>query len=98
MSIKAINWAFEKSSAPDIHRVVLLAIADRADERGMAWPSIEDISRRSGRSPQAVSRSIRWLKDHGQFVEVKTFIGRGYSNTYRLHLLKEPSLMNLVKC
>lgn len=48
-------------------RMVAIALADRVneDDGGRCWPSIADISRRTGLDPRSVQRHIRYLEAEG---------------------------------
>ena len=46
-------------------RMVALALADRVNGDWQAWPSIADLSRRTGLSARAVQRYLRVLEDEG---------------------------------
>ena len=45
--------------------LVLLALADRADDRGVCWPGVKDTARRCRVQPRAVQKSIQRLKARG---------------------------------
>lgn len=53
MSIKAINWAFSLPLPPK-QKLVLLALADYADDAGVCWPSTRMLSKKSGLSLRMV--------------------------------------------
>lgn len=65
------------------HRLVLIALADRADDIGFCWPSVDDIARRSGVARGHISRIVKELEELG-WLEVERFPGggRGLSNRY----------------
>ena len=52
-------WDHSQARGPAHH--VLLAIADRADDDGVAWPSMGDISRRCGVGVATVQRAVTKL-------------------------------------
>lgn len=83
MSIKVTNWAWAHSQSRNGARLVLLAIADRADEDGFAWPSIEDIAERTLLSPRAVQKGILALTDLGE-LKVESGGGRHRRNRYTI--------------
>ena len=40
MSARALNWAYEQKPATAAQKLVLIALADRADQDGTCWPSL----------------------------------------------------------
>jgi hypothetical protein len=63
--------------------LVLLALADRADERGVCWPGKKDIARRCRVLPRAVQRSLRKLESAGAIKTLKQ-AGDHATNKYQL--------------
>jgi hypothetical protein len=62
MSVRVLESAFAGSRARGVDRLVLLAIADRADQEGRAFPSLSDIARRSLINAKNVGRSLTALR------------------------------------
>jgi hypothetical protein len=83
MSIKVTNWVWAKSESRNGARLVMLALADRADDKGFAWPSIEDICERAQLSPRAVQKGIAKLVEIGE-LEVESGGGRRVRNRYQI--------------
>lgn len=83
MSIKVTTWAWAKSESRNGARLVMLALADRADDDGRAWPSIDDLSERTRLSPRAVQKGIAALVEMGE-LEVEPGGGRRVRNRYRI--------------
>ncbi len=76
--------------------LTLLAIADFADDQGVAWPSVAVIARKTRLSPRQVNRVIVELKKTG-WLSVIHGAGRHKSNRYKIifgnagfELLAEP--------
>lgn len=46
-------------------RLVALALADRVNQDGQAWPSLADIARRSGLQTRMVRRHLRLIEEDG---------------------------------
>lgn len=66
MSIEAINWAFEqdiKTSGKE--KLILLVLANYADEDGICYPSISTICKKSSAARDTVFRSINYLIENG---------------------------------
>lgn len=58
-------------------RLVAIAIADRVNGDGQCWPSIADLSRRTGLGERAVQRALRILEDEGVIRRHGQRIGTG---------------------
>jgi|GEM_PF-6013870 len=84
MSVRAMSWVWEHSPTGGNERLVLLAIADTADDNGAnAWPSINTLARKTRLAPRTVQRVISRLRDDGQLY-VEPSAGRGGSNIYTI--------------
>ena len=87
MSVKSSTWAWQqpiKSTA----KLVLLALADHANDDGKCWPGIETVAKKCGISRIAVINNISKLRKSG-FVNSErryTEEGRRTSNVYTLCL------------
>lgn len=68
MSVKAMNAVFDHSDARLGSRLVLLAIADNADDYGVAWPGIKELARKAKLSERAVQYAIEDLSALGEVV------------------------------
>jgi hypothetical protein len=58
VSIRAIQAVWDRSTVGGSLRLLLLALADFADEDGYSWPSVETLSKRAGRTERHVRRLI----------------------------------------
>lgn len=83
MSIKVTNWVWARSESRNGARLVMLALADRADDDGKAWPSIEDLCERTLLSPRAVQKGIAKLVEIGE-LKVESGGGRRVRNRYTI--------------
>lgn len=83
MSVKVISWVWEASASVGNERLVLLAIADRASDDGLAWPDQDEISRKTRLSRRTVQRSIASLEAIG---ELSVERERGEVNRYRVQM------------
>lgn len=88
MSVKVMSWVMESSRAAGSDRLVLLAIADCADDEGRnAWPSIPTIAAKARVSTRTVHRSIESLLELGELRRIRGGgrMGRGgCSNAYEV--------------
>lgn len=85
MSIKAMTWAWSLEELPLKESVVLLALADQANDEGLCWPSQETLAKKSRGSVRSVKRAIKFLRDAGLVETIirATPAGRK-SNYYRV--------------
>lgn len=75
MSIRLMAAVWELHLTP-VEKLVFLAIADCANDEGLAWPSIATIRRKSNVSERTVQRSIRSLEAAGHLSR-KEVAGKG---------------------
>lgn len=88
MSIKAINWAWDQQLPPN-SKLILMAIADAADEEGNCWPKIKTIAKKCSVSQRTVQRALKDFISNN-FISVTarySHEGRQVSNNYRLSYL-----------
>ena len=91
MSVHATSWAWQQQVGDKGAKLVLLKLADQANDDFEAWPSRKTLARECelGDGPaglQAVKRALRHLRDAG-FIEIEERrdpSGRQTSNTYRI--------------
>jgi hypothetical protein len=81
MSIRMMSAVWELA-LPAFEKLVLLALADCANDEGECWPSIATLKRKTGAGERTIQRAIRALELEG-VVERKETIGKG--NRYWLH-------------
>lgn len=87
MSVKALTWAFDQPiSATD--KVVLLALADHANENAVCWPSIALLVQRAHVGERTVQRALQSLEDGGFIFRERRQRENGSdtSNLYRLNM------------
>ncbi len=105
MSVHVSSWAW-KQPVPDVGtKIVLVKLADNANDDGICWPSQRTLAEECGMGLRTVNRKIAWLlenglltaKDRGHRSSVYTLLIRQpgvmpESNTPTVAVLKEPSL------
>ena len=62
MSIRVMTQVWEHSSQEHGNLLVLLAIADFADDAGRAFPSVETLAKKARLSERQVQRAIKELR------------------------------------
>jgi hypothetical protein len=55
----SVCWKIELQPSP---KLVLISLADQANDDGVCWPSVRTIGRRTGLSPRRISYWIGWLE------------------------------------
>ncbi len=80
MSLDATRWAWEQK-VKGTHKLVLLSLADRADERHACYPSVERLTADTGLNRKTVMDAISELEESG-LISVDRLTGSG--NRYRL--------------
>jgi hypothetical protein len=65
MSVKAIAWVLEQQELKGSQKLVMIALADRCNESGMCWPSVERIARAASLSKRSAQRVLGDLEKDG---------------------------------
>jgi hypothetical protein len=71
VSVAATSWVWDKSEAQGADLLVLLALADYADERGNCYASWAKLQAKTRLSRSTVIRSLHRLQESAQLEEVK---------------------------
>ncbi len=86
MSVRVMAWVWAESKAEPTDRLVLLAIADCANDAGAdAYPSMAALTKKTGLHERSVQRSLARLVAIGELV-VQPNAGPRGCNRYRLPL------------
>jgi DNA-binding transcriptional ArsR family regulator len=87
MSIKAMNWAWQPSLKFG-EKLILLALADHADNDGYCWPGTRGIAEKCDMSRPTLHKHLNMLREMKLLcIERRTdSAGRTISNGYQLHL------------
>ncbi|MGR9087306.1 MAG: helix-turn-helix domain-containing protein [Gammaproteobacteria bacterium] len=80
MSVDATRWAWQQTVKPT-QKLILLSLADRADEHFVCYPSIQRIIRDTGFDRKTVIRALQALEADGL---IETIRALGEVNHYRL--------------
>lgn len=81
MSVRLMSAVFESTTLAPTERLIMLALADHADDEGRCYPSILRLCQRTGLSERAVQTNIKKLVDRG-YVRIVRGGGKGNSNLY----------------
>jgi len=76
MSIKLMTAVWDREDLSSTQKLVLLALADWANDDGLCWPSIERVAKKSSLKKRAVQLAIRSLEEM-QFIRREEVIGKG---------------------
>lgn len=76
MSIKLMSAVWERSDISSTQKLVLLALADWANDDGLCWPSIDRLAQKTGMAGRSVQRIIRDLEQTG-LVKRDEVVGKG---------------------
>ena len=80
MSWRVSRHVWDHTRVTGLTRYVLVALADRANTRGRAWPSLADLVRRTGLCRRTVIKCIAEARRQGELLVEHT----GRHNTYEI--------------
>lgn len=66
MSIKAMQWVFEHSRATGSARVLMLAIADRANDDGVCWPDKANLAKKVNVTERTIIKLVQQCEELGE--------------------------------
>lgn len=84
MSLRLMSAVWDLQTESHTQKLVLLALADNANDEGVCWPSIATIAKKCNLTKRSVQLQIRKL-EKGRLLKVKSEPFR--SNTYHLTVL-----------
>lgn len=76
MSIRIMTAVWERTDLSSTQKLVLLALADWANDEGLCWPSINRLAVKASMAGRSIQRIIRELEDAG-FVRRDEVTGKG---------------------
>lgn len=91
MTIRAMNWAWGIELPPAM-KLVLLKLADRANDDGECWPGMDVVAEACGVSKASMIRYIQKMEEMGlvRVSKRKGDDGRQQTNVYTLNMDWEP--------
>lgn len=84
MSIRVMTDVWDNGPEDRSELLVLLALADFADDHGRCWPSVETIGRKARMGERGVQKVLRRLEDAG-WITTQVNGGRSGVNFYFIH-------------
>jgi hypothetical protein len=92
MSWQATAWAIRQTTGAARRKVLLLALANYADENGVCWPSQETLARDTEQSVDTVQRQLNVLEKlkHIQRERMPKRRGQWQGHRYKLPLQTDP--------
>lgn len=94
MSIRVMSAVWEMD-LPAKSKLVLLALADCANDEGLAWPSIATIARKCGCDQRTVQRNLRDLESAG-LIAREEVTGKGCRYRFSPRQIATPGKMSPV--
>lgn len=90
MSVKVMAAVWECDALDASERLVMLSLADHADDSGRCYPSIARLCRRTSMSDRGVQKVLARLVERG-FIAIQQNAGQGGANLYRITATPEHS-------
>ena len=84
MSIQAVSYVLQRSAARRHDRLVLVSLANHANDRAESWPSVQTICHEAGISRRSVQRSLRRLQEADEISAKCESVGGRRSTTWVL--------------
>ena len=95
MSLRATCWAWTVPTSPTC-KLVLMALADFADEVGHCWPSVARMQEMTGLSERAIRTALATLETEER-IELERSVGRGRTSRYALRINHHPEKVQQVQ-
>ena len=86
MSIKYVDKALDYPDFTGVTRLVLIALANYADEYGQCYPSQKAIAKSANASDRQIRRALAELVAGGAVSVLQEGDGRGHRTVYQLHI------------
>ncbi len=86
MSVKALSWAWEQELAEG-EKLLLMAIADHADDEGVCWPGQAGLARKIGRTDRTVRTRLVKLEALGLIARKPRYNAEGHRTSDMITLL-----------
>lgn len=86
MSGKVVSWAMEQRTGSPAAKLVLVKLADNANEQGFCWPSVDLMVEHTELGQSTVYKHLTALEEIGLFHSVDHQIGGAVLKAYQLHV------------
>lgn len=88
MSVRVMALVWDSTLEGSNNRHVMVALADRADETGVCWPSVNTLARKTGLDRRTVQRVVSRMVEQGFLTKRsrKASDGDSDTNAYRINL------------
>ena len=83
MSVRALSRVWDASTHGGTELLMLLAIADFADDDGRAYPAVAKLAKKCRTTPRHANRLLAALRDSGE-LEIRLNAGEHGQNRYRI--------------
>lgn len=91
MSIQAVAWVLDHSESRGVDRLVLISLANHANQDGMCWPAQRTVAKEAGIGNGTVANAVSRLVELGEIEVVENGTARR-STRYRFaHLVSAAS-------
>lgn len=90
MSFKAMGWATSVKTGSPTKKLILLLLADRANNEGFCWPSMKTLVEDCEMSREAISRNIKQMAE-ANLLHVTKHANKDkwHNNIYHLHVTQD---------
>jgi hypothetical protein len=88
MSIRVSSWVWENSQQKNTALLLMLAIADTANDEGVCWPGISRLAKKSRTSTRNVKLLLHKLEG-AEELEILRGVGRHHTNVYGVKAYRE---------
>lgn len=90
MSVYASGWAWAQNVGSPVGKLVLIALADYADDDGLCWPGFAHVAEKAECSELTVKRQVKALEDAGLLVRTRRRRTNGTLGSYDITLSVPP--------
>lgn len=94
MSVQAMAWAWEQDTGSVVSQIMLVALANFADEAGACWPSQTTLSLMTKASPRAVRKHLAELVGRNLIAREERRFADGTRTTDRYRLMAPPERLS----
>jgi hypothetical protein len=89
MSVRVMTWVWQNGPTDPTERLILLALADHANDQGECYPSMAGIAAKASVTERGARGIMRRL-EAGGWVSTKVGGGRGGKSNYRVLMVENP--------